>query len=238
LIAPTELSDRKSLEEWLKGREPTYAVSLAIGTRAALRVLPLIFAIFEVPNERLVPDAKKRAVLACFRAALVAWAAGRNAEERGGALTKAAGAALPAANAAADALADVHPPASSAARAAGGAAATALSNPFDTEDIYNVQAQGAGPALLAASAVEYAAKAALNAERMVWESVRADARWLEDHPSEMLNVQALWLNDVRGWDLFNTVTGVGLAQAERTRWGGTVGTGFEYGSLTPGQMSI
>jgi outer membrane immunogenic protein len=31
------------------------------------------------------------------------------------------------------------------------------------------------------------------------------------------------------WDLFNTVTGIGLAQAERTRWGGTVGTGFEYG---------
>jgi outer membrane immunogenic protein len=31
------------------------------------------------------------------------------------------------------------------------------------------------------------------------------------------------------WDLFNTFTGVGLAQAERTRWGGTVGVGFEYG---------
>lgn len=31
------------------------------------------------------------------------------------------------------------------------------------------------------------------------------------------------------FDLFNTVTGVGLAQAERTRWGGTVGVGFEYG---------
>jgi outer membrane immunogenic protein len=31
------------------------------------------------------------------------------------------------------------------------------------------------------------------------------------------------------WDLFNTATGVGLAQAERTRWGGTIGTGFEYG---------
>jgi outer membrane immunogenic protein len=30
-------------------------------------------------------------------------------------------------------------------------------------------------------------------------------------------------------DLFNSVTGIGLAQAERTRWGGTVGTGFEYG---------
>jgi outer membrane immunogenic protein len=31
------------------------------------------------------------------------------------------------------------------------------------------------------------------------------------------------------WDLFNTATGIGLAQAERTRWGGTVGTGIEYG---------
>jgi outer membrane immunogenic protein len=31
------------------------------------------------------------------------------------------------------------------------------------------------------------------------------------------------------WDLFNTVTGVGLASAERTRWGGTVGVGWEYG---------
>jgi outer membrane immunogenic protein len=31
------------------------------------------------------------------------------------------------------------------------------------------------------------------------------------------------------WDLFNVPTGIGLAQAERTRWGGTVGTGFEYG---------
>jgi len=31
------------------------------------------------------------------------------------------------------------------------------------------------------------------------------------------------------WDLFNSATGVGIAQAERSRWGGTVGTGFEYG---------
>ena len=31
------------------------------------------------------------------------------------------------------------------------------------------------------------------------------------------------------WDLFNAATGIGFAQAERTRWGGTVGTGFEYG---------
>jgi hypothetical protein len=31
------------------------------------------------------------------------------------------------------------------------------------------------------------------------------------------------------WDLFNSVNGVGIVQAERTRWGGTVGTGFEYG---------
>jgi outer membrane immunogenic protein len=30
-------------------------------------------------------------------------------------------------------------------------------------------------------------------------------------------------------DLINTFTGIGLAQAERTRWGGTVGVGFEYG---------
>lgn len=31
------------------------------------------------------------------------------------------------------------------------------------------------------------------------------------------------------FDLFTTDTGIGLAQAERTRWGGTVGVGFEYG---------
>jgi outer membrane immunogenic protein len=31
------------------------------------------------------------------------------------------------------------------------------------------------------------------------------------------------------WDLFNTFTGVGLASAERTRWAGTVGVGWEYG---------
>ncbi len=34
------------------------------------------------------------------------------------------------------------------------------------------------------------------------------------------------------WDLFNTATGVGIFQASRTRWGGTVGTGLEYG-FTP-----
>lgn len=33
----------------------------------------------------------------------------------------------------------------------------------------------------------------------------------------------------QNWNLFNSATGVGLAQADRTRWGGTVGTGFEYG---------
>lgn len=31
------------------------------------------------------------------------------------------------------------------------------------------------------------------------------------------------------WDLFSTAAGIGIAQAERTRWGGTVGTGIEYG---------
>ncbi|MEO8320299.1 MAG: outer membrane beta-barrel protein [Bradyrhizobium sp.] len=34
------------------------------------------------------------------------------------------------------------------------------------------------------------------------------------------------------WDLYNTATGVGIAQAERTRWGGTVGAGLEFG-ITP-----
>jgi len=31
------------------------------------------------------------------------------------------------------------------------------------------------------------------------------------------------------FDIFNTLTGIGLAQAERTRWGGVVGVGLEYG---------
>jgi outer membrane immunogenic protein len=33
----------------------------------------------------------------------------------------------------------------------------------------------------------------------------------------------------QNWTLFNGATGVGLFQADRTRWGGTVGTGIEYG---------
>lgn len=204
LIGPAELSDRKSIEEWLKQHEFTYQNSLAIGTRAALRVLPLIFEIFEVPDDRLGPDDKKRAVLACFRAALVAWAAGRNGEKSGGALTRAALAAVSAVNAISDAFADVHPRAFSVARAAGGAAATALANPFDSNEPYNVQAQRTGPANFAAATVEYAAKAEPNAEQMVWESVRTDARWLEDHPSEALIEQALWLTDVRGSPKFKT----------------------------------
>jgi outer membrane immunogenic protein len=31
------------------------------------------------------------------------------------------------------------------------------------------------------------------------------------------------------WDLFNNFTNVGIFSTERTRWGGTVGTGIEYG---------
>src|SRR6476660_8332460 len=31
------------------------------------------------------------------------------------------------------------------------------------------------------------------------------------------------------FDIYNTLTGIGLAQAERTRWGGVVGVGLEYG---------
>ena len=31
------------------------------------------------------------------------------------------------------------------------------------------------------------------------------------------------------FDIFNTLTGIGFAQANRTRWGGTVGVGWEYG---------
>jgi outer membrane immunogenic protein len=33
----------------------------------------------------------------------------------------------------------------------------------------------------------------------------------------------------QNWTLFNGAAGVGLFQADRTRWGGTVGTGIEYG---------
>jgi outer membrane immunogenic protein len=33
----------------------------------------------------------------------------------------------------------------------------------------------------------------------------------------------------QNWALFNTALGVGVVSADRTRWGGTVGTGFEYG---------
>jgi hypothetical protein len=31
------------------------------------------------------------------------------------------------------------------------------------------------------------------------------------------------------FDIFNTLTGIDLGQAERTRWGGVVGVGLEYG---------
>jgi outer membrane immunogenic protein len=31
------------------------------------------------------------------------------------------------------------------------------------------------------------------------------------------------------FDIFNTATGIGLFQAERTRWGGVIGVGLEYG---------
>ena len=31
------------------------------------------------------------------------------------------------------------------------------------------------------------------------------------------------------FDIFNTATGIGLLQASRTRWGGTIGVGLEYG---------
>jgi outer membrane immunogenic protein len=31
------------------------------------------------------------------------------------------------------------------------------------------------------------------------------------------------------FDIFNTATGIGIAQAERTRWGGVIGVGLEYG---------
>ncbi len=31
------------------------------------------------------------------------------------------------------------------------------------------------------------------------------------------------------FDIFNTITGIGLLQADRTRWGGIVGVGLEYG---------
>jgi outer membrane immunogenic protein len=33
----------------------------------------------------------------------------------------------------------------------------------------------------------------------------------------------------QNWTLFDGTTGLGIVQANRTRWGGTVGTGFEYG---------
>ena len=36
----------------------------------------------------------------------------------------------------------------------------------------------------------------------------------------------------QNFGLYNTLTGTGLAYAERTRWGGVIGAGLEYG-ITP-----
>jgi hypothetical protein len=205
LAASGEFNDRETLEAWLK--DQPHELCSAIGTRAALRVLPLVFRLFEVAERQLSSEEKKRATLDTCRSAFIAWAANVYASGITKKLiTECAVAAVGAANSAASAASSASPSASSAASAAAGAAGSVAADPAVTPTTPTTSDVTAGTAVLAATAAAHAAVAARAAdgEALVWDSIRADANWLVDHPKGSLIQQALWLIDVRGDTQFQT----------------------------------
>ncbi len=198
------LRNRNDLRAWLNGKPNECAQIIA--TRVALRVLPLSGTAFAVPDQNVSPHQKTELIVTVFRANFIAWAVRRHpADEMKAAAAVAAEAAADASEAAAvatnaNANANVADAAVFAARAAADAA------------FANANASAsADAALAAANAFSAAATAfahATVAAAAIWQSIEADARWLDanaankqpDVLAHKLANAALWPNgETPGW---------------------------------------
>lgn len=61
------------LRPWLQDHPPEWAAPITV--RAALRVLPLVFEVWSVPENGVQVDVKKLLTLQAFRASYISWSA-------------------------------------------------------------------------------------------------------------------------------------------------------------------
>lgn len=195
-----QIKNRQNLEQWLQDKPERLAQDLTV--RTALRILPLVFTIFDIDDGLLSLD-KKQFTLYALRAAFVSWTVSKYppfdelsvvAQQAGEQVfADAASRAAEAINTVAKALSDARGDKISLAINAAKASAFAAEVNTDV---------GAGAhAAFACSAAEAAANYPSNTgshASVVWEAISADASWLAKNRGESLIEQPLWLIDVRG----------------------------------------
>ncbi len=171
-----------------------------MGTRAALRVLPLALSSRDLSDDQLLEEETKRTALATCRSAFIACTAnlhGRRAKD----LTLQAASASESASSRASTANFAET--GSAIFAAAAAAGTVAADPSVDVQVGTAYFHKAGAVGLAVAAVKHATSAAQatrvsDAAASIWESVTEDARLLSSGKDPLLIRQPLWLMDVRG----------------------------------------
>lgn len=169
-----KIDNPEVLEKWLVDKPVEWRQALA--TRAALRALPLVLGLFDLVDDKLTLNVKKRLTLQAVRASFISWCAGTYPDHN---LSVFAAAAV--------------------------ANNEAISSAADANEIISkaISASFAAAAIIAAPRTSVAAAVATTDDTAAafddtWSAITADAQWLSESESERLMAQPLWLIDVRG----------------------------------------
>lgn len=186
--------NEEQLKAWLEDKPAAW--SRVIAARVSLRVFPLVFTAYDVPDKTLSLDQKKRLLLVCWRAVFISVAACK----------------YPAS--------DMRPAVSATASETSNFAKSIAEKAFNLyfELVVKTVISASALAVItqtvadtdAASAVARCVSTAdvstenfpmeKDADYPIWNSVRADARFLSERGDEKLIDQPLWLEDVRADD--------------------------------------
>ena len=210
-----EIDSTEKLEEWLKNKP--YTVSRALLLRAYLRVLPIVFGIYQQRDNRISGDLKQKSLLNIFRSIFVSSTIFQHDLVSQKAAASSHQAALRIANSqnsvwerhfmsftqmshvsqqVSFAYSLTDPSSHRIAQLAGNAVGMIAASVFSlaTEVLANPSSELAPPKLNIDQTYP----------ELVWASVRSDCAYFENGSYQSLVNEPLWLDDVRGTQTYNT----------------------------------